>query len=40
VEAERAGSQILTLPIHPALPLADAEHIGEIVGKFLRATGG
>jgi len=39
-EAERAGSQILALPIHPALPLEDAERIGKIVGDFLRASGG
>ncbi len=39
-EAERAGTEILTLPIHPALPLHDAEHIGRLVGTFLQKTGG
>ncbi len=36
VEAERAGHEILTLPIHTALPFADAHRIGEMVGNFLR----
>jgi dTDP-4-amino-4,6-dideoxygalactose transaminase len=31
VEAERAGREILTLPIHAALPFDDATRIGEIV---------
>jgi len=39
-EAERAGAEVLTLPIHPALPLADAEHIGKLVGRFLAEPGG
>lgn len=33
--AEEAGAQVLTLPIHAALPFADARRIGEIVGEFL-----
>jgi len=32
-EAERAGREILTLPIHAALPFAEAERIGAIVGR-------
>lgn len=32
-EAERAGREILTLPIHAALPFAEAERIGTIVGR-------
>ena len=34
-EAERAGREILALPIHAALPFEDARRIGEIVGEFL-----
>ena len=34
-EAERAGREILALPIHAALPIDDARRIGEIVGDFL-----
>ncbi|MBU8871099.1 MAG: DegT/DnrJ/EryC1/StrS family aminotransferase [Gemmatimonadales bacterium] len=34
-EAERAGREILVLPIHAALPFDDARRIGEMVGKFL-----
>jgi dTDP-4-amino-4,6-dideoxygalactose transaminase len=34
-EAERAAREILTLPIHPALSLADAARIGELVRDFL-----
>ena len=34
-EAERAGREILTLPIHAALPFADAHRIGAMVGEFL-----
>ncbi len=34
-EAERAGREILTLPIHTALPFADAHRIGAMVGEFL-----
>ena len=37
VEAERAGAEVLTLPIHPALPEAAARRIGGLVGDFLRA---
>lgn len=33
--AEEAGSRILALPIHAALPFADARRIGEIAGEFL-----
>ena len=33
--AEEAGTQILSLPIHAALPFADARRIGEIAGEFL-----
>ena len=36
-EAERAGAEVLTLPIHAALPFADAELIGSIVKEFLQA---
>lgn len=38
-EAERAGAEILTLPIYAALPLDEARRIGEIVQQFLRADG-
>ena len=34
-EAERAGREILALPIHAALPFDDARRIGEMVGEFL-----
>jgi len=34
-EAERAGREVLILPIHAALPFADAQRIGRIVGDFL-----
>jgi len=34
-EAERAGRQVLTLPIHPALPEAAARRIGGLVRAFL-----
>ena len=34
-EAERAGREVLILPIHAALPFAAAERIGGIVGGFL-----
>ena len=34
-EAERAGREILALPIHAALPFDDARRIGEIVSGFL-----
>jgi dTDP-4-amino-4,6-dideoxygalactose transaminase len=36
-EAERAGREILTLPIHAALPFEDAHRIGAIVREFLSA---
>ncbi|MCP4574432.1 MAG: DegT/DnrJ/EryC1/StrS family aminotransferase [bacterium] len=32
-EAERAGREILILPIHAALPFTEAERIGAIVGR-------
>ncbi|MCB1182726.1 DegT/DnrJ/EryC1/StrS family aminotransferase [bacterium] len=35
VEAERAGREVLILPIHAALPFEDAHRIGRIVGEFL-----
>ena len=35
-EAERAGAEVLTLPIHPALPAAAARRIGGLVRDFLR----
>ncbi len=35
VESERAGREILALPIHAALPFADAHRIGAMVGEFL-----
>ena len=34
-EAERAGREILILPIHAALPFEDAHKVGKIVGDFL-----
>lgn len=39
VEAERAGREIITLPIHAALPFEDAHRIGGIVRDFLAASG-
>lgn len=36
-EAERAGREILILPIHAALPFADAHRIGKLVGDFFQA---
>ncbi len=33
--AEVAGREILTLPIHAALPFAEAERIGSLVAEFL-----
>ncbi len=38
-QAEQAGREILTLPIHAALPVAQARRIGSIVGEFLRTAG-
>lgn len=38
-EAERAGAEVLTLPIHAALPLAQAERIGRLTADFLRREG-
>ena len=37
--AERAGAEVLTLPIHPALPEAAARRIGEHVQEHLRRAG-
>ncbi len=34
-QAERAGAQVLTLPIHPALPEASARRAGALVRDFL-----
>lgn len=34
-EAERAGREILILPIHAALPFEDAHRVGKLVGGFL-----
>ncbi len=34
-EAERAGREILILPIHAALPFEDAHTVGKLVGDFL-----
>jgi dTDP-4-amino-4,6-dideoxygalactose transaminase len=34
-EAERAGREILTLPIHAALPFEDAHRIGVVVRDFM-----
>jgi dTDP-4-amino-4,6-dideoxygalactose transaminase len=36
-EAERAGRNVLILPIHAALPFAEAHRIGKLVGEFLQA---
>ena len=36
-EAERAGREVLILPIHAALPFEDAHRIGKLVGAFLGA---
>jgi hypothetical protein len=33
--AEVAGREVLTLPIHAALPFAQAERIGTLVAEFL-----
>jgi dTDP-4-amino-4,6-dideoxygalactose transaminase len=38
VEAERAGREILTLPIHAAVPFEDATRIGEIVRDHVAGT--
>ena len=38
-EADRAGAEIITLPIHAALPFADAHRIGSLVGEFLQNAG-
>jgi len=35
LEAERAGREILILPIHAALPFSEATRIGELVQDFL-----
>jgi dTDP-4-amino-4,6-dideoxygalactose transaminase len=40
LEAERAGREILTLPIHAALPFEDAHRIGRLVQEFLAAEQG
>jgi dTDP-4-amino-4,6-dideoxygalactose transaminase len=37
-EAERAGAEVLTLPIHPALPLVQARRIARLVQQFLQKT--
>ncbi len=34
-EAERAGREVLALPIHAALPFDDAQRIGRLVGDFV-----
>ncbi len=34
-EAERAGREVLILPIHAALPFEDAHRVGKIVSQFL-----
>jgi dTDP-4-amino-4,6-dideoxygalactose transaminase len=34
-EAERAGREIIALPIHAALPFADAHRVGEVVRGFM-----
>lgn len=34
-EAERAGREVLILPIHACLPEKDAHRVGKIVGEFL-----
>ncbi len=36
--AERAGAEVLTLPIYPALPLAEAERIAVLAREFLQRT--
>ncbi len=38
-EAERAGAEILAIPIHSSLPFADAEFIGSIIQDFLASEG-
>ncbi|RKZ16616.1 hypothetical protein DRQ50_05930 [bacterium] len=38
VQAERAGREVLILPIHAALPFADAERVGDLVARHLAAT--
>ncbi len=38
VEAERAGREVLALPIHAALPFDQARRIGTIVRDFLART--
>ena len=38
-EAERAGREVLILPIHAALPFGEAERVGELVAQHLAATG-
>ena len=35
VEAERAGREVLILPIHAALPFEDAHRVGQLVRDFL-----
>jgi dTDP-4-amino-4,6-dideoxygalactose transaminase len=35
-ESERAGAEVLTIPIHAALSEADAHRIGELVQQFLQ----
>ncbi len=37
-EAERAAAEVLTLPIHAALPIADARRIGKVVQEFFRES--
>jgi dTDP-4-amino-4,6-dideoxygalactose transaminase len=37
VEADRAGQEILILPIHAALPFDDAHRIGKLAGDYLQA---
>jgi dTDP-4-amino-4,6-dideoxygalactose transaminase len=39
VEAERAGRDVLILPIHAALPFEDAHRVGKLVGDFLATDG-
>lgn len=39
-EAERAGREVLTLPIHAALPFEDAHRIGALVREFLETEKG
>lgn len=38
-EAERAGRNVLILPIHAALPFEDAHRVGKLVGDFLATDG-